>query len=148
MKRYTFMALLVVILVTLLASISMAVENYNALKFGAPPVIDGNLSEWSNVPGVFLTGSLTVTGQLDAHDVYNNWETLGVETWTSDADLSTTWRAAWDDNNFYFSAFVKDDIHLNTGSGDSIWNGDGIQMAIDPTNAKVDYNNYVYEYML
>ena len=146
MKRYTFTALLVVILITLLASISMAVENYKAPKFGTPPVIDGKLNEWSNVPGVFLTGSLTVTGQLDGTDVYKDWETLGVETWESDADLSATFYAAWDDSNFYFACLAKDEKHENKGAGDGIWNGDALQLAIDPTNAKKDYGNWVYEY--
>jgi len=146
MKRYTFMALLVVILITLLASISMALENYKAPKFGTPPVIDGKLNEWSNVPGVFLTGSLTVTGQLDGTDVYKDWETLGVETWESDADLSATFYAAWDDSNFYFACLAKDEKHENKGAGDGIWNGDALQLAIDPTNAKKDYGNWVYEY--
>jgi len=146
MKRYTFMALLAVVLITLFAGITMAVENYDAPKFATPPVIDGKLNEWSNIPGVFLTGSLTVTGQVDGHDVYNDWETLGVETWESDADLSATFYAAWDDSDFYFACLVKDDVHGNAGSGDGIWNGDALQVTIDPTNAKVDYGNWVYEY--
>jgi len=146
MRHYTFLALLAVTLITIYAGVSLAIDNYNAPKFFSPPVIDGKLTEWSNVPGVFLTGSKTVTGQLDGKDVYNTWETLGVETWESDADLSATWRAAWDDGTFYFSALVKDDKHENKGSGDSIWNGDGVQFTIDPTNAKKDYGNYVYEY--
>ena len=124
----------------------MAVENYKASKFGTPPVIDGKLNEWSKVQGVFLTGSLTVTGKLDATDAYKNWETLGVETWTSDADLSATFYAAWDDSNFYFACLAKDEKHENKGAGDSIWNGDALQLAIDPTNAKKDYGNWVYEY--
>lgn len=126
--------------------IAMAADNYNALKVAAPPNINGDLSDWKGVKGVFLTGSTTVTGKLDDKDVYKNWETLGVETWESDADLSATWYAAWDDSNFYFACVVKDEKHENKGSGDGIWNGDGVQFTLDPTNAKGAYAGSVYEY--
>lgn len=137
---------LVLALTTLVVTASYSAESYKAYKVSVPPNIDGDLSEWANVPGVFLTGSTTKTGELDGKDLFKNWETLGVETWTSDADLSATWYVTWDDNNLYFACLVKDEKHENKGSGDSIWNGDGIQFTIDPTNAKKDYFNVVYEY--
>lgn len=147
MRRYVFTALFVVILITLFTGISAGLDTYKAAKFNVAPTIDGKLSDWSGVTGVFLTGSTTVTGTVDGKDVYKNWETLGVETWTSDADLSATWYVAWDDNNLYFAALVKDDIQKNDQTDPaSIWNGDGVQFTIDPTNAKKDYANYVYEY--
>lgn len=144
MKSFGILATIVIF--TIFASSVMAVENYNAVKMAKPPTIDGNLNDWSGVPGKFLTGSKTVTGQVDGKDVYKDWETLGKETWDSDADLSVTWYAAWDDNNFYFAALVKDDKHENKQTGANIWNGDNIQFTIDPTNAKTNYANFVYEY--
>ncbi|MBM3210801.1 hypothetical protein FJZ33_01175 [Candidatus Poribacteria bacterium] len=144
MKRLWLFSTIAVFAV--LASSVMAVDNYNALKMVKTPTIDANLGEWKGVKGVSLTGSKTVTGKLDDKDMYNNWETLGKETWDNDADLSAVWYAAWDDNTFYFAAAVKDEKHENKGTKDSIWNGDCIQFTIDPTNAKTTYANAVYEY--
>ncbi len=144
MKSFGILATIAII--TMFAGSVMAAENYNAANMAKAPAIDGNLSDWSGVKGASLTGSKTVTGKVDDKDVYKDWETLGVETWDSDADLSVTWYAGWDANTFYFAALVKDDKHENKQTGANIWNGDNIQFALDPTNAKKDYANVVYEY--
>jgi hypothetical protein len=78
--------------------------------------------------------------------VYNDWETLGVETWENDADQSVMWYATWDASNFYFACEVRDEFHENAQTGGSIWNGDNVQFTIDPVNAKAEYGDHVYEY--
>jgi hypothetical protein len=147
MRSYTFAILATIVFsVTILIGSAVAIENYDALKVAVPPTIDGNLGDWSGVPGVFLTGSTSVTGTLDGEDLYKDWETLGVETWESDADISATWYVTWDANNLYFACEVRDEFHENTQTGVNIWNGDNVQFAIDPVNAKGGYADHVYEY--
>ena len=44
--------------------------------------------------------------------------------------------ARWDEKYFYLMARVNDDIHLNYQTGDYIWNGDSVQLAIDADHNK------------
>ena len=146
-KSYIFTVLVTIaILVAVALSCYAAVEEYEAVKVAAPFTIDGDLGDWSGVKGVSLTGSIEVTGTVDDKDVYKDWETLGQETWESDADMSVTWYAAWDADNFYFACKVRDEKHDNAQAGGNIWNGDSIQFTIDPLNARGEYANHVYEY--
>jgi len=47
-------------------------------------------------------------------------------------DLSGNGYLKWDDSNLYLAVNVTDDIHVQTGTGDTIWEGDSIQFAVDP----------------
>ena len=60
-----------------------------------PAKIDGNLDDWKHVVWVtFDSKKDMLPGQAD---------------WKGKDDISLTWSAAWDKNNFYFAAAVRDD---------------------------------------
>ncbi len=89
-----------------------------AEKTVAAPAIDGIIddNEWSDA----------MEFKLD-----NISQTQQITDWTAD-DLSASGYVKWDSNKLYLSAVVKDDVHIQANSGGNIWNGDGIQFAIDP----------------
>lgn len=89
-----------------------------AEKAVTAPVIDGALTdnEWSDAME-FKMDDISQTQQIT--------------DWTVD-DLSASGYVKWDSNKLYLSAVVKDDVHIQENSGANIWNGDGIQFAIDP----------------
>jgi len=63
----------------------------------------------------------------------NCYEDLKVHgNYTGLDDLSAVFRLGYDDKFLYLAVTVKDDIHLNDNPPASIWNGDGLQYAIDP----------------
>lgn len=82
------------------------------------PVIDGVLSqgEWA--------GAMPISIDQASQAHMSNWG--GV------SDLSGTGYIKWDEDHFYFAVAVKDNIHVQNGTGSDIWKGDGIQFAIDP----------------
>ena len=97
---------------------------------GSAPTIDANLNDWSGVPeGVALT-------EFREH---------GGGKWNGEDDASGTFWLLWDENGLYFAADITDDSHLNTGVGGGIWNGDGAQVAIDPTAERGGGGN-MYEF--
>ena len=106
-------------------------QEYSAFHTGgSAPTIDANLNDWSGVPeGVALA-------DFTAH---------GGGVWNGEDDASGTFWLLWDENGLYFAADITDDSHLNTGVGAGIWNGDGAQVAIDPTAERGGGNN-MYEF--
>ena len=57
--------------------------------------------------------------------------------WSGEADLSAKALLGWDDENFYFFAAVRDDVHCVPKTGCDIYMNDAIQLAFDPKdNAK------------
>jgi hypothetical protein len=89
-----------------------------AQKAYKAPVIDGVISqdEWAEAMPI----SIDQASQVHM----SNWG--GVN------DLSGNGYIKWDKDNFYFAVAVKDNIHVQNGTGGDIWQGDGIQFAIDP----------------
>ncbi|MCX6985641.1 MAG: hypothetical protein NT118_12970, partial [Lentisphaerae bacterium] len=53
--------------------------------------------------------------------------------WSGSDDLSLKITSAWDADNLYLEVKVKDDLHFNKFP-ESPWNGDSLQIAIDPKN--------------
>jgi hypothetical protein len=86
----------------------------DAVRLPEPPLIDGSLAEWSDVPA---------------------WQSAFVvfhtSSWDGSDDLQATWRLAWDSNNLYIGVEVIDDIHVQTQSGNQIFRGDSLDMQID-----------------
>ncbi|WP_158289300.1 beta-galactosidase [Paenibacillus flagellatus] len=76
--------------------------------------LDGDLSEWGSLSGLTLPAS-------EAQVVYT-------DGWGGEDDLSARVHFAYDDENLYWAAKVRDNAH-NPLSGSSIWKGDGIQIA-------------------
>lgn len=70
---------------------------------------DGDLSEWSGVPGVHL-----LHGSPEP------------------ATLSAVAKAMYDNRYLYLAIDVRDDVHSQRFSGADLWKGDSIQVSIDP----------------
>lgn len=80
----------------------------------APMTIDGELGDWADVPEIKFTNA------------------FGRERISSDADLSGSFRAAWDKEGLYLAIAVRDDkfIHLSKEFSGR-WNNDCLQLYID-----------------
>jgi hypothetical protein len=68
---------------------------------GAPPAIDGDLSDWGE------RGTLKLRDQ---------WKIPGQAEWNGDADLHATVRFRWDRQNLYLGIDVTDNEHLQDGA--------------------------------
>jgi len=128
MRGYTLTTL---VAIAILIGGTATAEVYEAPKAAAPPAIDGDVGDWAGVPEMILGG--------------DTWEANG-GSWDNEADLSMTLMVQWDADNLYVASVVNDEAHINTQSGDAIWNGDGVQYMIDPTGNRTDTDNVVYEF--
>ena len=90
------------------------------------PVIDGNLDEWQALKPTILDKESQVHGQ----------------GWKGPDDLSAEAWLGWDQNNFYFAARVKDNLHFNTKTGAAIWDGDAVQFGFDMRGNAQDNGGY------
>lgn len=96
--------------------------------------VDGNLGDWVGVPPLHLDQEHLVR-------FYPEFKWRGVE------DLSADIFLAWDDQNFYFSAAVRDNLFCQPYEGGEIWRGDSIQFSFDTLNddsPAPDENDYEY----
>jgi hypothetical protein len=84
------------------------------------PTVDGDLAEWASGAPVHLA---------DASHV------VGVPHWTPHNLSARAWMM-WDDENLYVAAAVTDDHFHQPYSGGNVWQGDGIQLFLDPNNDK------------
>ncbi|WP_081756953.1 S-layer homology domain-containing protein [Gorillibacterium massiliense] len=62
----------------------------------------------------------------------------GKEEWNGPDDLSMTGNFKWDEKNLYLYLVVKDDIHYLVGGSGDIWQGDGIQVAVNTDKSASD----------
>jgi hypothetical protein len=93
------------------------VKSVLAPKLPQPPVIDGDLGEWSRVPALALGPEAARGGHYGGS-----------------TDLSGLCRWAWDDRALYVAAQVQDDqaaFLADAGALESLWQFDSIQMAFD-----------------
>lgn len=88
------------------------------LKPDPPFAIDGDLGDWSEVPGAL---TLNRAEQV----------VFGPGSWTSPKDLSGVVRLAWRPDNLYVAASVTDDQLRQTQRGDSLWKGDHLELYLD-----------------
>jgi LysM repeat protein len=79
----------------------------------APPVIDGDMSEW---------GALENTADAVVY---------GMGNWSGAGDLSATFSLGWDAANLYLAVSVRDDVHAQTQNGESIFRGDSVEFLFD-----------------
>jgi hypothetical protein len=89
------------------------VPSIRAARFGQPPVIDGQLDEWSSEP-------------FDLQYVV-----FGRPFWTGPADLSGRGFAGWDEQALYLAVRVEDDVHSQPARGDRLYLGDSLELQID-----------------
>lgn len=91
-----------------------------------PPVIDGSLQEW------------------DDFESFSAFEpTIKKENYTTHTDISGTFYSCWDDDNFYFSIQVTDDVFSQNYTGNQLSNGDSIIIALD---MKLEEDMYIQFY--
>ena len=91
--------------------------NFSAcVNDGITPVIDGVISpgEWDNC-------------QVIENEPYGP-----SKTWTGPEDSSFKVYRKWDDQNFYMAVDVTDDMQSQPFNGITIWQGDCVQVALDP----------------
>jgi hypothetical protein len=90
-----------------------------ALRAGQPPVIDGDLSEWADVP-VF---SANTARQF----------LRGVGVWRGPEVDSFDIQFMWDDDQLYLAASVRDPVHEQPEIGPSVWSHDTLWVYLDGT---------------
>lgn len=82
---------------------------YKVKKASAPIKADGDLKEFAGVPSIDL--ELSDGGKVVSQTM-------------------------WDETALYFAFTVADGTQANANTGGSIWNGDNVQISIDPENDK------------
>jgi len=87
----------------------------------APPVIDGDLREWS-------TTAYTATETVP----------LAGNNWTGASDLSATFYIGWDVNYLYLAVSRTDDTFVQISWGRYMYRGDDVEIQLD-TNLAGDY---------
>jgi hypothetical protein len=92
----------------------------SAARLHTSPVINGDLSDWSQ--SVYTANTVIYGGE---HHV-------------SEADLSATVMAGWDANYLYIGARVKDDAYVQISNGRYLYKGDSIEVMLDK-NISGDY---------
>ena len=80
--------------------------------------IDGKLDDWGGVPPV------VVNDKTPDCIKYSSTKYKGPD------DCSAELRFAWDDENLYIAAKVKDDKHYQNNRSSRVWSGDCIQFAV------------------
>jgi len=93
--------------------------DYHVIPFDVDPpiVVDGDLSDWGNVPN-----AITIDQREQVTDGGR---------WTGPADLSGTVRLAWRREGIFVAAEVTDDVHSQTMTGKDIWRGDHVCVLMD-----------------
>jgi hypothetical protein len=86
-------------------------------KTRTPPKIDGDLDDWQHAHFFAFDSDKELF--------------RGKGAWKGKDDLSVFWAVMYDNDNFYFSAFVKDDIFAPSPNAGQPWLGDTIFLYID-----------------
>ncbi|MBX2998707.1 MAG: hypothetical protein KF893_09385 [Caldilineaceae bacterium] len=97
----------------------IATENVEAMRLASPPVIDGNLEEWTGLQGY-----------LSPFIVEQRPE------WDGSMDVEAVWWLGWDDDALYFGVAVTDDIIVQENIPQFAYFGDSleIELATDIAN--------------
>lgn len=93
---------------------------------------DGDISDWSNAYPIYLGLPEDVTS-------YEHWQ---------QSDVAARVLTKWDDKYLYLLVDVFDNSHINGKVSGQIWDGDCVQVSIDPNNDKDSgkYESEDYEY--
>lgn len=93
-----------------------------ASRLAAAPVIDADVGDWA--PGTVAAGA-----------VASPFLVYSAPAWDGSDDLAADWRLGWDADNLYLFVTVTDDTHVQTQTGNQIFNGDGISLQFDTQRA-------------
>lgn len=116
-------------------------DNYLPLSFAVVPqadtvydieAFDGDISSWADAYPIYLGLPRDVTS-------YEDWKL---------SDIAARVLTKWDKDNLYLLVDAFDNVHSQLKRGADIWNGDCVQVSIDPNNDKNDekYETEDYEY--
>lgn len=89
-----------------------------APRVAAPPVIDGDATDWAGLP-VYSSPHLV----------------FSADSWDGSDDLAASWQVSWDDANLYLIVNVADDAHVQTQAGNQAFRGDSVELQIDADRA-------------
>jgi len=94
------------------------VDFLTAARLAQSPRIDGDLSDWANVPAITLSGLENVVRSPQSYP----------------SGFSTALRYAWDAKALYIAAEVSDDTFFQEYTGAMTWRNDCLQLAfnLDP----------------
>lgn len=120
------------------ATVTVAVASpdgrVTAVRLPAPPLIDGDLTEWGHIPP--FTAPYIVEQE---------------SSWDGTMDVESLWRIGWDDQHVYLAVAVTDDIHVQTREAKFAYLGDSLELQFD-TNIQADYgpgvNSDDYQYVV
>ena len=100
---------------------------YYAIKRTQPITIDGDLSDWANVPGFTMA----------QEKFFFVGQGMSSAKWGGPKDLSATFRVQWDEKYLYLAIQVTDDKvtephgSLVAGTETGSWDDDGVEVMLD-----------------
>lgn len=89
-----------------------------AVQASSPPVIDGDLGEWSATQPLSVTTTANIL--------------RGAAGWGGPASDAFIGFVMWDDQNLYVAARVLSPTHHQTETGPSVWKGDAYWIYLNP----------------
>ncbi len=92
-----------------------------------PPVINGDLSEWKDLPCI----------EVNTMDQVSYGE---ASAWGGPDDLSGRICYGWDDNNIYIGLDITDDVIVQNYTGGNLWKGDHVELWFD-TQLQLDFDS-------
>ena len=102
-------------------------RTYSAPKRTRPIVIDGDLSEWRDVPGY----------TMDSRKFLFVGQGMSARQWLGPQDLSATFKVQWDEHYIYIAVEVEDDHveephgALQPGIDTGSWDDDSVEIMLD-----------------
>jgi len=79
---------------------------------------DGNIEDWEDAYPIYINTPNGITTK---------------EAWRS-TELSARAFAKWDESHLYLLVDIYDDAYLQTFTGNGMWEGDSVQLSLDPMN--------------
>jgi len=92
-----------------------------AVRVDVPPTIDGDAADWPETAPIEIGAVEQIL--------------RGAAAWPGADRASMTVRLAWDTDNLYIFADVRDPEHVQTGAGPDVWRGDAVWLYLDTTGA-------------
>ena len=111
---------------------TLAVRTLLSRSSAAAPVVDGNLTEWTQPESVLFKAGTADTVRFQSNP--------------STADLSAEIRSYWDASYLYLAASVSDDAPYVDSS--QIWDDDSVEFGIDGANDQVAGNSDDHQYTI